>query len=58
MVEDSTAVKPEDWDESMDGSWEAPMITNPNCATAPGCGTWSAPMIDNPKFQGRLVFFS
>jgi calnexin len=53
MVADPTAVKPTDWDDSMDGSWEAPLINNPKCAAAPGCGLFSPPLIDNPKFQGK-----
>lgn len=50
---DPTAIQPQDWDDSMDGSWEAPLITNPKCATAPGCGSWSPPQIDNPEFKGN-----
>ena len=37
----------------MDGSWEAPLISNPACESAPGCGTWKAPMKANPKFKGK-----
>mmetsp|Transcript_19571 Transcript_19571/g.50162 ORF Transcript_19571/g.50162 Transcript_19571/m.50162 type:complete len:448 (-) Transcript_19571:114-1457(-) len=28
-IEDPTAVKPSEWDEDMDGVWEAPLIDNP-----------------------------
>lgn len=37
----------------MDGEWEPPLVENPICKEAPGCGTWSPPMIDNPKFKGK-----
>ena len=40
MIPDPDAEKPEDWDEEMDGDWEAPLIDNPECKAAPGCGTW------------------
>ena len=36
----------------MDGDWEAPLVENPRCKEAPGCGPWSAPMIDNPAYKG------
>lgn len=47
-------MKPEDWDDSMDGDWEAPLITNPACEGAPGCGPWVTPEIDNPKYKGSI----
>ena len=37
----------------MDGTWEAPLINNPACESAPGCGHWKAPMKANPKFKGK-----
>ena len=40
MIPDPDAEKPDDWDEEMDGDWEAPLIDNPECKAAPGCGTW------------------
>jgi len=52
MIPDTNAIKPEDWDESMDGSWEPPLINNPKCQDATGCGPWVAPLIDNPNFKG------
>uniref|UniRef100_T1H0Q5 Calnexin n=1 Tax=Megaselia scalaris TaxID=36166 RepID=T1H0Q5_MEGSC len=37
----------------MDGEWEAPLIDNPICEKASGCGEWKAPQIDNPNYQGK-----
>jgi len=37
----------------MDGDWEAPLVNNPACAAAPGCGPWAKPMIDNPNYKGK-----
>jgi len=54
MVPDESAIKPEDWDESMDGTWEPPMINNPKCQTASGCGPWAPPLADNPAFKGTI----
>merc|ERR1719468_1242741 len=34
----------------MDGDWEAALISNPVCSSAPGCGPWQQPMIDNPDY--------
>ena len=36
----------------MDGEWEAPLVENPRCKEAPGCGPWSPPLIDNPEYKG------
>ena len=36
----------------MDGEWEAPLVENPRCNEAPGCGPWSTPLIDNPAYKG------
>ncbi|CAH0561016.1 unnamed protein product [Brassicogethes aeneus] len=52
-VPDPEAKKPEDWDSDMDGEWEPPLIENPVCAGAPGCGTWEPPLINNPAFKGK-----
>lgn len=52
MISDPNAKIPEDWDESMDGSWEAPLIPNPKCENALGCGPWTAPLVENPNFKG------
>jgi hypothetical protein len=40
-------------DVEMDGEWEAPLIPNPLCESAPGCGPWATPMIDNPAYRGK-----
>lgn len=53
MVPDPNAVKPEDWDIEIDGEWEAPLVANPICEKAVGCGLWKAPMIANPKYKGK-----
>jgi len=53
MVPDPEAEMPEDWDAEMDGDWEPPMIDNPACESAPGCGVWTRPMKDNPLYKGK-----
>ncbi|KAJ1996870.1 hypothetical protein H4R26_006034, partial [Coemansia thaxteri] len=67
LIADPEAQKPVDWDDEEDGDWAAPMIPNPRCAAAAGCGPWerplkrnvdykgqwSAPLIDNPKYKGE-----
>ncbi|KOB68799.1 Calnexin, partial [Operophtera brumata] len=57
-IVDPTAQKPEDWDEEAPAQIidpnAAPLIDNPLCATAPGCGPWSPPTIPNPNF--KLLF--
>ena len=40
-------------DNEMDGDWEAPLIPNPACEKASGCGKWSPPMINNPEYKGK-----
>jgi hypothetical protein len=46
-------VMPEDWDEEMDGEYEAPRIPNPECEKLSGCGAWESPLIDNPAYKGK-----
>ncbi|XP_059616199.1 calnexin-like [Phlebotomus argentipes] len=53
MISDSNAVKPDDWDTDMDGEWEAPLVPNPVCEKAVGCGVWKAPLIQNPNYKGK-----
>ena len=53
MIPDEDAIKPDDWDEDMDGEWEAPLVPNPMCQSAPGCGPWKKPFIDNPLYKGK-----
>jgi len=53
MVPDPEATMPDDWDAEMDGDWEAPLIDNPACTGAAGCGPWSQPMIENPDYKGK-----
>ena len=50
---DSTAVKAHDWDAEIDGEWEAPLVDNPVCEKATGCGLWKVPMISNPEYKGK-----
>ena len=40
LTPDKDAEKPEEWDDEEDGEWVAPMIRNPKCEEAPGCGEW------------------
>jgi len=47
-IPDPDAKKPEDWDDEDDGTWEAPMIDNPDFQ-----GEWKAKMIDNPDYKGK-----
>lgn len=51
MVPDEAAEKPVDWDDEMDGIWEAPKIENPKCKGVSGCGPWKRPMIPNPAYK-------
>jgi calnexin len=44
--------KPADWDDEEDGSYEAPLIDNPDCELS-GCGQWNPPKIKNPSFKGK-----
>ena len=49
-IPDPDATQPEDWDDEMDGEWEAPMIDNPDYK-----GEWKAPQIDNPAYKGKWI---
>jgi len=49
-IPDSEATKPEDWDDEEDGTWEAPLIPNPDYQ-----GAWKPKMIDNPAYKGEWV---
>merc|ERR1712216_288583 len=49
-IPDPEAEQPEDWDEEDDGTWEAPMIPNPEYK-----GEWKQKMIDNPDYKGVWV---
>lgn len=53
MVPDPNAEKQLDWDNEIDGEWEAPLIANPICEKAVGCGLWKAPLITNPNYKGK-----
>ena len=41
-----------DWDDDEDGVWEAPLVANPACESAAGCGEWKRPMKANPDYKG------
>jgi len=47
---DSSATKPDDWDDDLDGEWEAPKIANPDYK-----GPWHPKKIDNPAYKGPWV---
>jgi len=47
---DPEAKKPEDWDDDLDGEWDAPMTPNPEYK-----GEWRAKMIPNPAYKGEWV---
>ncbi|KAL4070537.1 Calreticulin family-domain-containing protein [Scleroderma citrinum] len=53
MIPDPEAEKPEEWDDEEDGDWIAPLVRNPACDTAPGCGEWKRPYKANPKYKGK-----
>ena len=42
--------QPDDWDNEEDGTWEAPLIDNPEYK-----GVWKAKTIDNPAYKGEWV---
>jgi len=48
QIPDVNAQKPDDWDEEEDGSWEAPMVPNPNYK-----GEWKPKLIKNPLYKGK-----
>ncbi|EIW72285.1 calnexin [Tremella mesenterica] len=52
-IPDPEAEKPEEWDDEEDGDWIPPMIPNPKCEEAAGCGAWSQPKIKNPAYKGK-----
>ncbi|KZO91876.1 Calreticulin-domain-containing protein [Calocera viscosa TUFC12733] len=52
-IPDPDAEKPEEWDDEEDGDWIAPLVDNPECMVAPGCGPWQRPYKANPAFKGK-----
>merc|ERR1719350_1963806 len=46
-IVDGSATQPADWDTEEDGTWEAPMIPNPEYK-----GEWKAKRISNPAYKG------
>ncbi|KAH0791163.1 Calreticulin family protein [Histomonas meleagridis] len=51
-IHNPKSVKPDDWDDEIHGEWEAPLIENPKCVNAIGCGKYEPPFIPNPKWKG------
>lgn len=49
-IPDPEATKPEDWDDEEDGTWEPPLVSNPEYK-----GPWKARQIDNPAYKGEWV---
>ena len=49
-LDDPDANKPENWDDDMDGEWEAPQIVNPEYK-----GEWKAKMMENKDYKGEWV---
>jgi len=49
-IADPEAKKPDDWDEELDGKWEAPKVPNPEYK-----GPWRAKRINNPAYKGAWV---
>jgi len=47
---DPAATKPDDWDDDLDGEWEAPKTSNPDFK-----GPWNPKKIDNPGYKGPWV---
>lgn len=45
--------KPDNWDDEFFGPWSAPLIDNPACENARGCGKYYPPAIRNPKYKGK-----
>jgi len=50
QIADKDATKPDDWDDDLDGEWEAPQIPNPEYK-----GEWRAKQIPNPAYKGEWV---
>mmetsp|Transcript_33538 Transcript_33538/g.94358 ORF Transcript_33538/g.94358 Transcript_33538/m.94358 type:complete len:393 (-) Transcript_33538:217-1395(-) len=50
MIADPEAEQPEDWDEDLDGVWEAPMVNNPDYL-----GPWSPRKVENPDYKGPWI---
>ncbi|CAG7854159.1 Calnexin homolog Flags: Precursor [Serendipita indica DSM 11827] len=53
MIPDPDAIKPEEWDDEEDGDWVAPLVKNPKCEQASGCGPWKRPNKANPAYKGK-----
>lgn len=47
-IRDPEASQPEEWDEEEDGTWEAPMVSNPKYK-----GEWHTTKVDNPLYKGE-----
>jgi len=49
-IPDPDADKPDDWDDDADGTWEPPMIDNPQYK-----GEWKPKQIPNPAYKGKWI---
>ena len=54
-ISDPSVSKPENWDEDFFGPWKAPLIANPKCEEAPGCGKYYPPITKNPAYKGKWI---
>ncbi|RLN62739.1 hypothetical protein BBP00_00004571 [Phytophthora kernoviae] len=54
VINDPDVVKPEDWDDEDDGDFVVPLIPNPKCVDAVGCGEWKRPTKANPVYKGKF----
>lgn len=52
VIPDPEAEKPEEWSDEDDGDYQAPLVPNPKCVDAPGCGPWTPPSKPNPNYKG------
>jgi calnexin len=54
-VPDPKATRPARWNAKKRGPWRPPMMANPKCLAAVGCGRYTPPKIRNPKYRGPYV---
>ena len=52
-IPDPKAKKPDTWNSDTMGEWQPPLISNPKCLYAPGCGPYTPPKIRNLKARGK-----
>jgi calnexin len=54
-IPDPKATRPAHWNAKRRGQWRPPMMANPKCLAAVGCGRYTPPKIRNPKYRGPYV---